>query len=249
MAGVSLPVCAAPDEGQACSRGGVLFVLTLGLSLAVGCVTTTPKETSTRTPVTVPPSPEIELEPGARHEERPRERIASAPDQDPELSEPKGQRIRHLFERGALAFDLWVTFRPLPGGRMGLELNTKFENLAHERETIFDLGREPHLSLMVVVEAEDGSGHGGSGSCTLGSTLHGVHRDPLRVGAPRTEQILWDEGIGPGERLELGVALCGVKIPDGRMIYGPVAEVHLVLDGQGELARFELAPVVPPEPR
>jgi hypothetical protein len=130
----------------------------------------------------------------------------------------------------------------LGDGRWGVEIVLVFDN--ESSATVFDLGAEPHFVPWISVTRPDGSGYGSAGGCAHVVHMHGGRTHPFAPGDRYEVARVWDEGVGAGEVLELGVYLCDVDLPDGRSIGGEIAVYELELDRHGEPTRARLQRVV-----
>lgn len=136
----------------------------------------------------------------------------------------------------------------LGGGGWGFEFELEFHNTLITQGT-FDLGPEPLIVFTIAVTLPDGSGFGSGGGCTFGSSLHGHQDQALWPGERRALRDSWMAGVEAEQVLEAGISLCRIRLPDGRTLGGPIAQIDAVVDGQGQLAKFELRAVAVPQPQ
>jgi hypothetical protein len=150
-----------------------------------------------------------------------------------------------------LAEGLFLTMHAKPvslgGGGWGFEIALEFQNRL-VTQGVFDLGPEPVVVFTIAVTLPNGGGFGSGGGCAFGSSLHGHSEQALAPGQRKILRDSWMAGLEAEQVLEAGISLCHVRLPDGRLLSGPVAQIDAVVDAESKLTKFELRALAVPQP-
>jgi hypothetical protein len=136
----------------------------------------------------------------------------------------------------------------VPQAGWSFEIEIEFRNVLASKGA-FDLGPEPVVMLSIGVTLADGSGYGSGGGCVYGSSLHGDAAQRLTRGERQGFVHSWGSSVEAGELLEVGISLCGVRLPDGRSSSGEIGQLVVRVDADGGLGSFELRTVTVPQPQ